>query len=898
MSGAIPHIPPPFGVSFGNPGSSNANRVDTMPITTDPINTTTTTNVAQSVVDENLPQLLDLREGSHVTNVFAFDKEDFTNSDSDVEDDQRTNNDFTADLNAEYHERALLANQKRFYKRSGRVGSARKPIDKTIETCFACGKTSHFQKECPLNKTSTPSYPSSNKSFNKFKSYTPPITQTSSHNTGSEKNMVNKYNLLKQELSLHKSELSNPKNTVSINCSLQNEVIRINLASESLKDEISELKVSLKWTCSKVTLDQLLSEQIHGNIVKALRGKGRRKENNPSKEVLFTKANLSISEFAPMITSDSKDNSDIQEPLPPLPKLTGADPSSASKSFISLLDTYVIKKRTESKHPGVQNSCLEKNGLPSIEKLLLTLIEEVKADCIMSFIKKIENLNEVKVKELRSDNGTEFKNHKLKEFYDEKGISQNFSSPRTPKQNGVAERRNRTLIEAATTMLNSAKLPKKFCGDAVNTACYTQNRSIIVKRYGKTDYDVFRGRSHDISYFYVFGCPVYIHNHRDHLGKFDEKADDGFFLGYSLVAKAFKVFNIRRQEMEDTVHITFSEDDEAISQTSTKGDAINFNENKIRDSNAASAFECLYVNFLSEIEPKKLIDALEEKGWVFAMTEELNQFKRNKVWTLVPKPYSKTIIGLKWVFRNKMDKEGVVTKNKARLVAKGYKQEECIDYDETFSPVATLEAIRIFLAYASYMRFIVYHMDVNSAFLNGKISEEVYVEQLLYLKALADQISNFLHVSVLGTKLTQRYNLDRKVTSGGCQILGGKLVCWSAKKQTSVAMLSADAEYIVVTGCCAQVFWIKSQLADYDVLYEKGPEKIIEMEEDAEDHSMKILIVEQLLDEVDKQINVVQETSEIPYDKESEIKQCNLYSSGFSFILAVGTFFTGSGNFI
>nr|GFC26844.1 retrovirus-related Pol polyprotein from transposon TNT 1-94 [Tanacetum cinerariifolium] len=92
-----------------------------------------------------------------------------------------------------------------------------------------------------------------------------------------------------------------------------------------------------------------------------------------------------------------------------------------------------------------------------------------------------------------------------------------------------------------------------------------------------------------------------------------------------------------------------------------------------------------YVSVL-EIEPKNLTEALEEEGWVLAMTEELNQFERNKVWTLVPNPYGKTIIRLKWVFRNKMDEEGVVTMNKARLVAKGYIQEEGIDYDETFAP--------------------------------------------------------------------------------------------------------------------------------------------------------------------------------------------------------------------
>ncbi|GJW92818.1 retrovirus-related pol polyprotein from transposon TNT 1-94 [Tanacetum coccineum] len=145
---------------------------------------------------------------------------------------------------------------------------------------------------------------------------------------------------------------------------------------------------------------------------------------------------------------------------------------------------------------------------------------------------KVENRepNEVRVKGLKSDNGTKFKNHKLEEFCDEKWISQNFSSPCTPEQNDVAERRNKTLFKAARTMLN--------------------------------------------------GCPVFIHNHIDHLGKFDEKADDGFFLGYSLVAKAFRVFNIRRQEMEETYHVTFNEADEVITQISTKGDEISFIENR------------------------------------------------------------------------------------------------------------------------------------------------------------------------------------------------------------------------------------------------------------------------------------------------------------------------------
>ena len=132
--------------------------------------------------------------------------------------------------------------------------------------------------------------------------------------------------------------------------------------------------------------------------------------------------------------------------------------------------------------------------------------------------------------------------------------------------------------------------------------------------------------------------------------------------------------------------------------------------------------------FLSQIEPRNIVEAIKDESWVLAMQDELNQFERNKVWNLVPRPKQHPIIGTKWVFRNKLDEQGAITRNKARLAAKGYNQEEGIDYDETFAPIARLEAIRILLAFASYMDFKLFQMDVKSAFLNGFIEEEVYVE--------------------------------------------------------------------------------------------------------------------------------------------------------------------------
>ncbi|KAI3672658.1 hypothetical protein L6452_38755 [Arctium lappa] len=146
-------------------------------------------------------------------------------------------------------------------------------------------------------------------------------------------------------------------------------------------------------------------------------------------------------------------------------------------------------------------------------------------------------------------------------------------------------------------------------------------------------------------------------------------------------------------------------------------------------SKSNTSNECLFTCFLSKIEPTKFSEALEDPDWIIAMQEELNQFDALKVWRLVPRPKGKSVIGTKWIFKNKKDKDGIVVRNKARLVANGYRQEEGIDYDETFAPVARLETIRMFLAIAAYRNFTIYQMDVKTTFLNGKLKEEVYVSQ-------------------------------------------------------------------------------------------------------------------------------------------------------------------------
>ncbi|GKC62900.1 putative ribonuclease H-like domain-containing protein, partial [Tanacetum coccineum] len=177
---------------------------------------------------------------------------------------------------------------------------------------------------------------------------------------------------------------------------------------------------------------------------------------------------------------------------------------------------------------------------------------------LKSFVIRIENLVDHKVKVIRCDNGTEFKKREMNQFCKMKGILSQFSVARTPQQNGVAERRNKTLIEAAKTMLADSKLPTTFWAEAVNTACYVQNRVLVVKPHNKTQYENFNGRTPTLSFMRPFGCHVTIFNTIDHLGKFDGKADECFFVGYSVNSKAFREFNSRTRIVEENLHIRFS----------------------------------------------------------------------------------------------------------------------------------------------------------------------------------------------------------------------------------------------------------------------------------------------------------------------------------------------------
>ncbi|CAN1292083.1 Retrovirus-related Pol polyprotein from transposon TNT 1-94 [Linum perenne] len=170
-----------------------------------------------------------------------------------------------------------------------------------------------------------------------------------------------------------------------------------------------------------------------------------------------------------------------------------------------------------------------------------------------NFVRRVQNEKNKVINEIRSDHGGEFENHEFETMCNDYDIRHNFSAPRTPQQNGVVERKNRTLVEIARTLLHDFGLPNIFWGEAVNNACYITNRALVRSRIKKTPYEIWKGRKPNIGYFSPFGCKCFILNTKDQLGKFDAKSDEGIFLGYSELSKAYRIYNKRTFKVEESI---------------------------------------------------------------------------------------------------------------------------------------------------------------------------------------------------------------------------------------------------------------------------------------------------------------------------------------------------------
>ncbi|GJZ79742.1 retrovirus-related pol polyprotein from transposon TNT 1-94, partial [Tanacetum coccineum] len=669
----------------------------------------------------------------------------------------------------------------------------------------------------------------------------------------------------------------------------------------------------------------------------------------------------------------------------------------------------------------------------------------------------------------------------------------------------VVERRNQTLVKAARTMLIFSKAPMFLWAEAVATACYTQNRSLIHTRHDKTPYELVHNKKPDLTFFWVSLCTLFTLQKTAMDLKTTTMLIKDIFVGYAPSRKGYRIYNKRTRQIMETIHglvpnpaipyvpptnkdlellfqpmfdeyfetptgdhqmphvpavpppviptgpsvsISFDHDapsgshspsssahqsssvhhgvatehsfevnpfaatehepfvnvfaPDPNSEASSSGTLTITTPNqstqphehlrKWTDSHpldniignpsrpvstqkqlATDALWCFYNSVLSKVEPKNFKFAIAKDCWFQAIQDEIHEFDRLDVWELVPPPDCAMIIALKWIYKVKLDEYGDVLKNKARLVVKGYHQEEGFDFEESFAPVARLEAIRIFLANAASKNMTVYQMDVKTGFLNGELKEEVYVSQpegfvnpyrphhvyrlkkaLYGLKqapracskfqmSMMGQISFFLGLQIsqnprgifinqskyaneilkkfdlhksdpVDTPMVERTKLDedlsgipvdqtqyrsmigslmyltasrpdlvfavcmcaryqskptkkhleavkrvfrylqgsinmglwypkdtamaltayadadhagcqdtRRSTSGSAQFLGDKLVSWSSKKQTSTSISSTEAEYIAMSGCCAQILWMRSQLSDYGFAYNHIP---------------------------------------------------------------------------
>ncbi|GJZ61183.1 putative reverse transcriptase, RNA-dependent DNA polymerase [Tanacetum coccineum] len=306
-------------------------------------------------------------------------------------------------------------------------------------------------------------------------------------------------------------------------------------------------------------------------------------------------------------------------------------------------------------------------------------------------------------------------------------IKREFSVSRTPQQNGVAKKKNRTLIEATRTMLADSLLPTTFWAEAVNTACYVQNRVLVTKPHNKTPYELLHVPTQQyIMLLLLYDSPQSSKDAiADDAGKKtnEEPANEGERNGQEKEEGA-----LNKEDDQNVQDFRAALDNLLVQQK--EGNSTN------RDStvNPSDTIDLLNTGIFSGAYDDEDVGAEAdlnnlETTMNRAMQDELLQFSLQKVWRLVDLPKGKHAIGTKWVYRNKKDKRGILVRNKAILVAQGYTQEEDIDYDEVFAPIARIEAIRLFLAYASFMGFIVYQMDVKSVFLYGTIEEEVYVCQ-------------------------------------------------------------------------------------------------------------------------------------------------------------------------
>ena len=369
-----------------------------------------------------------------------------------------------------------------------------------------------------------------------------------------------------------------------------------------------------------------------------------------------------------------------------------------------------------------------------------------------------------KLKALRTDNGGEYTSAEF-EAYLKKGVRHELTVPKTPEQNGVAERMNRTLVETTRSMLADSKLPPKVWAEALSTAVYLRNRSPTKSVEGMTPFEAWMGEKPNVEHLRTFGCVVYAHVAKDERKKLDVKTRKCIFLGYGTETKGYRLYDPKRARVFYSRDVVFNERKRGIEkETSSLQEENHYvtieclsNEEPVDEDTGEPSqsineepaepvlrrsarerqptdFYGARVNIASEVvnEPASMTEALaspDKEKWIDAMEMEMESLHKNEVWDLVKLPKDRKAVGSKWVFKLKVGPDGLVQRYKARLVAQGFSQKHGFDYDETFYPVVRFESLRTVIALAVQNGLKLPQMDVTTAFLNGELEEEVYMKQ-------------------------------------------------------------------------------------------------------------------------------------------------------------------------
>ncbi|OUC43997.1 integrase core domain protein [Trichinella nativa] len=499
-------------------------------------------------------------------------------------------------------------------------------------------------------------------------------------------------------------------------------------------------------------------------------------------------------------------------------------------------------------------------------------------DAFMDFKSHAENQTGNKIKTLRSDNATEYCSENFQKFLRVNGIRHETSVQYTPQQNGVAEGKNRTLLDMARCMLLESKLSLKFWAEAISTACYIRNRCPSRSLNGEIPLTLWNGRKLTLNYFRTFGERAYVLDKSPGKGKFSTRSKECIFIGYSTESKAYrlwcpaerKVFKsrdmkfTRKFENDETFHQLTAQNQEwpandtrekenetfELQLTPNESNETHQSGGTLVQNEAEQVTETRKIKVLPGRprlvrsgrlmnDPKSVAEALschESKEWLEAMKREYEALVKNNTWEIVNRLQRQKVITCQWVYNTKFNADGSIKQRKTRLVAKGFLQRPNIDFHERYAPVARLSSIRTILAISANYGLIAHQLDFVSAYLNGEIEEEIYMEipekldeVLKYSKVKQNLDGKVCRIrkSLYGLKQSGRQwykKLDEKLSQYGLKATSGDPCVYFERRgrELAIAAMYVD-DVIIASNNTARLNELKKALAKSFKMDDIGP---------------------------------------------------------------------------